>query len=395
MSIRCKLGFHTWDYKYRCEKCAAVDYHGLKKNLTDIIRNYIRDDKLLASVDRVALWRKSENQKQKRVLDSYNALVGIVNHSWPTEKINSARLSLCAMESIIMSLGKCNKGHDWSKECGQCANCGFTRKQAHEWNGCKCMNCEATRDEGHAWSGCKCERCGATRDEGHTWSGCKCSICGATRDADHDYSKDCECCSVCGHGGKHQWNTKNKTNNKCTRCGMDKEIYLKSIKLLEKLHASSDYSNYTETAESLVALGHDGTLPRRVVAELINKYVTIDFWDLLSSPIIKALAEIGDKRAVPILLNDLKKTNEMPSGCPPRSSDLIPALTKLEVVEAIPELKTLCESSTESWLIEEAQVAIAQLSKLESNRNTTADDSTQLWVMPDGEGSSFDPTLWA
>lgn len=70
----------------------------------------------------------------------------------------------------------------------------------HQWNGCICSKCQRSRDEGHDWSkDCeKCSQCGATRQNVHQWDGCKCSKCGKTRDEGHDWSNNNGKCSKCG-----------------------------------------------------------------------------------------------------------------------------------------------------------------------------------------------------
>lgn len=50
--------------------------------------------------------------------------------------------------------------HDWSMDCEKCSKCGKLRVAQHDWNGCKCSKCGKIRDEQHEWVECNCFKCG-------------------------------------------------------------------------------------------------------------------------------------------------------------------------------------------------------------------------------------------
>jgi len=54
----------------------------------------------------------------------------------------------------------------------------------HEWNGCKCTACGKTRDDGHDWSkDCeKCAQCGLSRENVNKGLACKCLMCSRSVD---------------------------------------------------------------------------------------------------------------------------------------------------------------------------------------------------------------------
>lgn len=137
MSIKCKLGFHSWD-GCECTECAKI-----------------RDEL----------------------------------HDWSND---CEKCSKC---------GKVKENqHDYSKDCEKCSKCGKTIEIQHDWTkDCvKCSKCEKKRDGQHIWEGCKCSICSIIRDELHNWTkNCeKCFKCGKTRNKQHVLV--CNICKICG-----------------------------------------------------------------------------------------------------------------------------------------------------------------------------------------------------
>jgi len=135
MSIKCKIGFHSWN-GCKCSDCGKI-------------RNE--------------------------------------HHDWRND---CDRCSIC---------GKTRDDyHDWSEDCQKCSKCGKPREVNHSWEGCKCKKCKKTRNEQHDWSkDCeKCSRCGQTQENKHNWNGCKCAICGKIRNEQHTWND--YICLTCG-----------------------------------------------------------------------------------------------------------------------------------------------------------------------------------------------------
>ncbi len=100
MSIKCTLGFHTWD-GCKCTVCGKV----------------------------------REEQ-----------------HDWSKD---CDKCSKC---------GKARENqHNWSKDCEKCSICGKTRQNQHDWlKDCEmCSKCGKTSQNTHVWTNCKCDKCGA------------------------------------------------------------------------------------------------------------------------------------------------------------------------------------------------------------------------------------------
>lgn len=120
MSLKCKLGFHSWN-GCKCADCSKT-----------------RDEQ----------------------------------HDWTED---CEKCSNCGKNRENM--------HDWSKDCEKCSKCGKNINNKHNWIGCKCSKCGNVRDEEHDWSSdCgKCAKCGKIRTGKHSWKGCECSICRTKR----------------------------------------------------------------------------------------------------------------------------------------------------------------------------------------------------------------------
>jgi hypothetical protein len=148
-----------------------------------------------------------------------------------------------------------DKNHFWKKDdCNRCSKCGKTRKDGHNWDGCKCSKCGQTREEHHSWDGCICSKCKKIKttsgnhlfvpfgyndvirckychcfqdnknsfcenvplnDEFHEWNGCKCIKCGLIKDENHSVNNCiCEICNKI----IHTW-----AGCKCSKCGKERD----------------------------------------------------------------------------------------------------------------------------------------------------------------------------
>jgi hypothetical protein len=138
--------------------------------------------------------------------------------------------------NIMCKLGR----HKWSKDCEKCADCGATRPNSHQWEGCQCRNCGKTC---HDWStDCEhCSKCSLSREHPHQWTSeefersthrilnwewCRCRRCEKTRDEGHCWSEDCEKCAECG---KTRPNAHNWTGCECSNCSREKHNWMGSV----------------------------------------------------------------------------------------------------------------------------------------------------------------------
>jgi len=166
MSLKCWLGFHTWN-GCTCTTCGKVrnEQHHL---------------------DGCTCTTCGKACEEKHNWEGCTCtLCGIARnkqHTW-----NGCTCLNCGTMR--------DEQHSWLKDCEECSTCGKQRADRHNWDGCTCTLCGKVRDKLHDWSrDCQqCARCGKTRNtQQHSWNGCTCTACDQTRTGYHDTGKSVE-----------------------------------------------------------------------------------------------------------------------------------------------------------------------------------------------------------
>jgi hypothetical protein len=149
MSIKCVLGFHTWDGCI-CTQCDKIN---------DDFHNWSIDCGKCSKCGKIR-----EESYHYWSNDCKCSKCGKTrDHDWSRDCENCSKC------------GKVESHHDWTKDCEKCSKCGKIREEEHRWNGCKCAICGIERNENHSWDRCKCSICGKIN---HSWDGSNCSNCG-------------------------------------------------------------------------------------------------------------------------------------------------------------------------------------------------------------------------